>query len=66
MTDSTYFVKWTPLRAFTGSFQHFADMYSHIEDVHEEVWCWKNIFLNKLTGFLTAIFRQLHLVNNGW
>ena len=22
MTDSTYFVKSTPLRAFTGSFQH--------------------------------------------
>ena len=26
MTDSTYFVKATPLRAFTGTFQHIADM----------------------------------------
>ena len=26
MDDSAYFVKSTPLRAFTGSFQHFADM----------------------------------------
>ena len=25
MDDSAYFVKSTPLRAFTGSFQHFAD-----------------------------------------
>ena len=24
--DSAYFVKSTPLRPFTGSFQHFADM----------------------------------------
>ena len=26
MDDSAYFVKSTPLTAFTGSFQHFADM----------------------------------------
>ena len=26
MTNSTYFVKSTPLRAFIGSFQHFAEM----------------------------------------
>ena len=26
MTDSTYFVNSNPLRAFTGSFQYFADM----------------------------------------
>ena len=26
MVDSAYFVKSTPQRAFTGSFQHFADM----------------------------------------
>ena len=26
MTDSTYIVKSTPLRAFAGSFQHFAYM----------------------------------------
>ena len=36
MTDGTYFVKSVPLRAFAGSIRHFADMYRHIEDVHEE------------------------------
>ena len=40
-----YFVKSSPLRVFTGSFQHFADMFRHIEDVREEVWCYKNILL---------------------
>ena len=34
MTDSTYFVKSNPLRAFTGSL-HVC--YRHFEDVHEEV-----------------------------
>ena len=34
MTDSTYFVKSTPLRAFTGSLQIG---YIYIEDMHEEV-----------------------------
>ena len=28
MVDKAYFVKSAPLRAFTGSFQHFADMLS--------------------------------------
>ena len=25
--------------------------YRHIEDVHEEVWCWKNTFLTNFLGF---------------
>ena len=36
MTDSTYFVKSAPLRAFTGSFQHLQICYRDIEDVHKE------------------------------
>ena len=53
-----------PLRAFTGSFQHLANMLkTYIEDVHEEVWCWKNIFWQPYGVFNLAIFRRLHLVN---
>ena len=127
MVDSAYFVKSTLLRAFTGAFQHFADMLQtywrcarrsliwknifwqtdrvfnlshflttapskwclivytswnqlllellldlfntlkiycrHIEDVHEEVWCSKNIFWQTYRIFNLAIYRQLHLVN---
>ena len=35
MVDRAYIVKSIPLGAFTGSFQHFAYGYRHIEDVHE-------------------------------
>ena len=50
----TYFVKSTPLRAFIGGFQHFADMLQ----IHILKMCMKkfdaekNIFY-KLTVFLT-------------
>ena len=66
MFDSVYFVKSTPFRAFTGSYQHFEDMLRYIEDVHEEVWSRKNIFWQTYRVFNLAIYRQLHLVNNGW
>ena len=36
MTDSTYFVKSTPPRAFIRSFQHFADFYRYIGDMHKQ------------------------------
>ena len=38
----------------------------YMEDVHKEVWCWKNIFWQTDRVFNLAIFWQLHLVNNGW
>ena len=40
MYDSTctYFVKSSPLGAFIGSFQHFADLYvTDILNVHEDI-----------------------------
>ena len=40
--------------------------YRHIEDVHEEVWCWKNIFWQTYGVFNFAIFIRLHLVNYCW
>ena len=40
--------------------------YRHIEDVHEEVWWWKNIFWQTYRVFDLAIFGWLHQVNNGW
>ena len=40
--------------------------YRDIEDVHEEVWCWKNIFWQTYRVFNLAIFGWLHQVNNGW
>ena len=33
--------------------------YRHIEDVHEEVWCWKNIFWQTYRVFILAIFSTL-------
>ena len=55
MVDSAYFVKSTPLTAFAGSFQYFADMTDTLK------MCMKNfdaekIFFDKLTGFLTWPF----------
>ena len=52
MTDSTYFVKSTPLRAFTGSFQHFADTLHLLRMCMKKVDTEK-IFFDKLTEFLT-------------
>ena len=40
--------------------------YRHIENVHEEVWCWKNIFWQTYGVFNIAVFRRLHLVNYDW
>ena len=50
MTDSTYFVKSTPLRAFTGSFQHFADMLDILKMCMKKLDAEK-LFFDKLTGF---------------
>ena len=122
MTDTTYCVKSAPLKAFTGSFQYFADMlqtywrcawrslmlkkyfltfigllsyfpttassklwlivhtlwkhylnlfsilqicYRHIEDVHEEDWCWKNIFWQTYRVFLLSHF-SMTAPSNWW
>ena len=52
MFDSVYFLKSTPLRAFTGSYQHLKICYRHIEDVHEmKKFNAEKIFFDKLTGF---------------
>ena len=48
MDDCAYFVKSTSLRAFTGFFQHFADMKICMKKFDAE-----KIFFDKLTGFLT-------------
>ena len=50
MSDSTYFVKSTPLRPFILGFQHFADKL--------QIYCIKKfdaekICFDKMTGFLT-------------
>ena len=55
MVDSAYFVKSTPLRAFTGSFQHFTDI-----DILK--MCMKKVdaekyFLTNLQVFNLGIFR---------
>ena len=49
MVDSAYFVKSTPLRAFTGSFQHFADVLKMCMKKFDA----EKIFFDKLTGFFT-------------
>ena len=54
MVDSAYFVKSTLLRAFIASFQHFVDMLQTYENMHKDVWCWKNIFWQTDRVFNTA------------
>ena len=52
MVDSAYFVKSTPLRAFNGSFQHFADMLDILKMCIKKFDAEK-IFFDKLAGLLT-------------
>ena len=49
MTDSTYFVKSTPLRVLIRSFQYFADILQMCIKKFDA----EKIFFDKLTGFLT-------------
>ena len=51
MVDSAYFVKSTPLRAFTGSFQHFADMLKTYLRCACRSLMVKKYFLTNLQGF---------------
>ena len=56
MTDSTFFVKSIPLRAFIGGFQHFADMlqiYIYTLKMCIKTFNAEKMFLDKLTGILT-------------
>ena len=54
MVDSAYFMKSTPLRAFTGSFQHFADTYvTEILKMRMKKFDAEKLFFVKLTGFLS-------------
>ena len=52
MVDSAHFVKINPLRAFSESFQHFADVLDILKMCMEEFDTVK-IFFKKLTGPLT-------------
>ena len=49
MIDSAYFVKSTPLTAFTGSFQYFADILKMCMKMCDA----EKMFFDKLTGLLT-------------
>ena len=53
MVDSAHFVKSTPLRPFTGSFQHFADYVTDILKMCMREFDVEKIFFKKLTGPLT-------------
>ena len=52
MVDSAYFVKSTPLRAFTGSFPIFANMLD-IMKICMKKFDAEKIFFDTLTAFLT-------------
>ena len=52
MVDSAYLVKSTPLRAFTESFQHFADILDILKMCMKKSDAEKCCF-DKLTGLLT-------------
>ena len=59
MIDSAHFV----IRAFTETFQHFADM---LQTYWRYAWkslMWKNI-LETYRAFNLAILLRLHIVNN--
>ena len=51
MVESAHFVKSTPVRAFTESFQHFADMLRKM--CMKKFDAEKCFFFNKLIGFFT-------------
>ena len=53
MTDGTYFVKSTPLRTFTGSIQHFADMLTDTLKMCIKKFNAEKILFDKPRGFLT-------------
>ena len=53
MTDSTYFVKSTPLRAFTGSFKTLCRCVTDILKMCMKKFDAEKIFFVKLTGFLS-------------
>ena len=59
MVDSVYIVKSTALRAFIDLFNTLKRCCRHIEDVHEEVWCRKNIFWQTYRVFTLTIFSTL-------
>ena len=65
MVDSAYFVKSTPLRAFTGSFHHFADMLQTYWRCAWRSLMQKKIFSDKLTGFLLSHF-SMAAPSNWW
>ena len=52
MFHSVYFVKSTPFKAFTGSYQHFEDILKMCMKKFDA----EKIFFDKLTGFLTWPF----------
>ena len=51
MSDSTYFVESTPLRAFIESFQHLADMLKDILKMCMKKFDAEKIFFDHLRGF---------------
>ena len=51
--DSVHLAKSTPLRAFTGSFQHLEDNVADILKMCMKKFDAEKIFFDKLTGFLT-------------
>ena len=63
MTDSTYFAKSTPIRAFTGSFQHFADMLVILRKKYNaEKYFLTNLRVFKLSHFQTTAPSKLWLI----
>ena len=65
MADSAYFVKSSPLRAFFGSFQQFADM---LQTYWRYAWrslMQKKYFLTNLQGFLLSHF-SMTAPSNWW
>ena len=56
MVDSAYFVKSTSLRAFTGSFQHSAEMLQTYWRCAWRSLMQKKYFLTNLQGFLLSYF----------
>ena len=65
MVDSAYFVKSTPLRAFTGSFQHFAYVLQTFWRCAWRSLTLKKIFLTNLQGLLLSHF-SMTAPSNWW
>ena len=66
MVDSAYLCNQLLSELTLDLFNILHTFYKHIEDVHKEIWCWKNMFLQNDSVLILDIFWRPLFINNGW